>query len=134
MKYFFFYAALIVALVSCLPTSHAATPVSDIRFCGTPSRNSKGEIIRSAAVLRDFQKLYACPATGLHTGACPGWAKDHVVSLDCGGCDVVANLQWLPVDIKASANPHAKDRWERKVYYPSTPLPGTDNCKFEVVK
>jgi hypothetical protein len=130
MKYFFQAFLLAVSLIV-VGESHA---VSDIRFCGEPQRDDKGQIIRSQKVLHDFQRLYACPSTGLHAGACPGWAKDHVVSLDCGGCDSIENLQWLPDDIKSSSNPHAKDRWERKVYYPSSDLPGTGNCKFEVVK
>ena len=63
---------------------------------------------RSAAVLRAFQRLHPCPATGKTTGACPGWVKDHVRALACGGKDEVANLQWQQV-----AAARAKDKWER---------------------
>jgi hypothetical protein len=31
------------------------------------------------------------------TGACPGYAKDHIVPLACDGPDTVANLQWQTV-------------------------------------
>lgn len=88
----------------------------DARYCGPPQRSAAGDIIRSRAPLRDFQRIHPCPSTGLSTGACPGWHKDHVIPLVCGGCDTVENLQWLPVEIKACAGTDCKDRWERRVY------------------
>jgi hypothetical protein len=39
----------------------------------------------------------------------PGYVKDHVVPLACGGPDAVANLQWQTTEAAK-----AKDRWERK--------------------
>lgn len=131
---YFLYAAAIVMAVSCVPQGRAATGLSDPRFCGEPSRDASGTIVRSSKVLSDFQKLHPCPATGLAKGACPGWAKDHVIPLACGGCDAVWNLQWLPDDQKSVAGAHAKDRFERKIYYPLTPTPGTDACVKELVQ
>jgi hypothetical protein len=64
---------------------------------------------RSAAVTREFQRAHPCPSTGLPFGACPGWVKDHVKPLACGGNDAVSNLQW-----QTTAEAKAKDRWERK--------------------
>lgn len=61
---------------------------------------------RSTAVLRDFQR--ACPSTGLHYGACPGYVRDHIVPLCAGGRDAVDNLQW-----QERAASLAKDRAER---------------------
>lgn len=61
---------------------------------------------RSHAVAREFEREHPCPATG---GACPGWVKDHVVPLACGGPDAVANLQW-----QTAADAAAKDKWERR--------------------
>jgi 5-methylcytosine-specific restriction endonuclease McrA len=52
----------------------------------------------------------------LKRGACPGWEVDHVIPLACGGCDAVANMQWLPSGAKSTSSPLAKDRWERRVY------------------
>ena len=64
---------------------------------------------RSLEVKHEFQRQHPCPATGSPTGRCPGYIKDHVVPLACGGPDSVANLQWQTIrDAKA------KDRWERK--------------------
>lgn len=62
---------------------------------------------RSQAVLHQFQKLHPCPATGLRTGACPGYVKDHVYPLCAGGADAVDNLQWQMV-----TDAHIKDKWE----------------------
>ena len=41
------------------------------------------------------------------SGACPGYRKDHVVPLACGGPDAVSNLQWQTI-----ADARAKDAWE----------------------
>jgi hypothetical protein len=39
----------------------------------------------------------------------PGYIKDHIVPLACGGPDAVSNLQWQTIrDVKA------KDKWETK--------------------
>ena len=64
---------------------------------------------RSHAVLLEFQRLQPCPSTGLTTGRCPGYWKDHVVPLACGGADAVVNLQWQTI-----AAARAKDKWERR--------------------
>jgi hypothetical protein len=63
---------------------------------------------RSASVKREFHLTHPCPATGLRSGAYPGYIKDQVVPLTCGGLDVPSNLQWQTVrDAKA------KDRWAK---------------------
>lgn len=101
----------------CLSLSGQAGPLDETRYCKTsPSRDADGSISRRADVLRAYRKLYACPSTGLYAGACPGWNLDHTVPLACGGCDSVANLTWMPVEIKRCAGVWCKDRWERKVY------------------
>jgi hypothetical protein len=68
---------------------------------------------RSASVKREFQLTRRCPATGRTSGACPGYVKDHVVPLACGGPDTVSNLQWQT--IRAAK---AKDTWETKRRHP----------------
>jgi hypothetical protein len=65
--------------------------------------------LRSASVKHEFQLTHPCPATGRTSGACPGYVKDHVLPLACGGSDAVSNLQWQTIrDAKA------KDKWEKK--------------------
>jgi hypothetical protein len=110
-------------------TGHAEPldPLKEYRYCGTPTRNSDGQILRSSSVLRAFQRNHPCPSTGLTTGSCPGWAKDHIIPLACGGCDSVTNLQWLPTAIKTGTG-WDKDRWERKVYDHVDNIPDTDSC------
>ena len=34
---------------------------------------------RSREVTREFQREHPCPSTGLTSGACPGYRKDHVI-------------------------------------------------------
>lgn len=103
-------AALLILLAS-LPAL-----AKDARYCGPPARDADGTILRSRAVLREFQRIYPCPANGQPTGACPGWHKDHIVPLVCGGCDSLENLQWLPADLKTCRGALCKDRFERRVY------------------
>jgi hypothetical protein len=90
---------------------------TDPRYIEGPvQRAADGTIKRSAARLAEFRRDHACPATGKTTGACPGWAIDHVVPLVCGGQDAEWNMQWLPLDIKSCAGTKCKDRWEQRVY------------------
>lgn len=105
-----------MALTTLLSFSAFATGLYDPRVCGEPARDEQGVIIRSNTVRNQFQRLHPCPATGLKYGACPGWAKDHVIPLDCGGCDAIGNLQWLKDSIKSCAGTECKDRWERRIY------------------
>jgi hypothetical protein len=52
---------------------------------------------RSATVKHEFQLTHPCPSTGLTSGACPGWVKDHIVPLVCGGPDAPSNMQWQTI-------------------------------------
>jgi hypothetical protein len=65
---------------------------------------------RSREVTREFQREHPCPSTGKTVGACPGYRKDHIQPLACGGPDAVSNLQW-----QTSRDARIKDTWERKV-------------------
>ena len=96
---------------------------ADSRVCYTDltliPRNLDGSIKRSTAVRAAFARRWPCPSTGEVTGACSGWAMDHIIPLAVGGCDAVENAQWLPVAIKSCAASTAlpcKDRWELRVY------------------
>jgi hypothetical protein len=64
---------------------------------------------RSHAVAREFQREHPCPSTGLTVGACPGYWRDHIIPLACGGPDDPSNMQWQTI-----AEARAKDAWERK--------------------
>jgi hypothetical protein len=44
----------------------------------------------------EFRQDHPCPSTGWTTGTCPGYAVDHIKSLQEGGVDSLANLQWRP--------------------------------------
>lgn len=111
-----FRVILILMLVLVSSAANATNPLVEERYCGEPKRDTKGHIIRRADVLYAFQKQHPCPATGLATGACKGWQKDHIIPLTKGGCDAVSNLQWLPVEIKTCKAAHCKDRFERDIY------------------
>ena len=91
-------------------------PLKDIRYVGQVTRSDTGATARSAKVVAAFRKQWACPSTGSKSGACAGWAIDHIIPLDCGGYDAVWNMQWLPLTIKSAAGADHKDRFERRVY------------------
>ena len=69
----------------------------------------KAREYRSREVTREFQREHPCPSTGLTSGACPGYRKDHVMPLACGGPDAVSNMQWQTI-----RDARIKDRSERK--------------------
>ena len=73
---------------------------------GVP-RDSKGRIERSSKATSAFKSQHACPSTGKHSGACPGYVIDHVTPLKRGGADSPSNMQW---QTKEAAK--AKDRVE----------------------
>ena len=123
----------IIFLLTILPALAAwSNPLIETRYCGEPKRNASGEIIRRADVLAAFQKIHPCPSTGLKTGACPGFAKNHVIPLACGSCDEVSNLQWLPLQIKTCSAWYCIDRFERKIY--DNGIPNTDACTNVIIK
>ena len=74
-----------------------------------PSQAACLKTPRSHAVLHAFQRQHPCPSTGRVAGACPGWVKDHIKALACGGTDSVDNLQWQTIQAARE-----KDRWERQ--------------------
>lgn len=111
--------ALVLALLAFGAQAQVPVPLDPLveyRYLGTVARDEEGNTVRDMRVVRAFQKIWACPSTGQRTGACPGWAADHVLPLACGGADAVYNLQWLPNEIKRASGVYAKDRFERKVY------------------
>lgn len=119
MKKSFFSAVLLVAVAMLLAfsaTAQSLDPMKEYRFAGVVMRDALGNTLRSDKVIAAFKLQWACPSTGKHSGACPGWAIDHVVPLDCGGVDSVWNMQWLPDQIKSAQGPYTKDHFERRVY------------------
>lgn len=107
--------ALPILLAGCASTP-SLDPLVDYRYTGTVVRNDAGKTLRSPQVIAAFKNRWACPSTGKNSGACPGWAIDHVVPLDCGGVDAVWNMQWLPDKIKSQRGEFSKDHFERRVY------------------
>ena len=117
-----FFFALLLACTSAfaqLPTPGAQGSINDPRYCGEPARTSAGLIKRNRAVLRQFAKVFPCPATLKPVPSCPGWEIDHTIPLASGGCDAIHNLTWLPDKIKTCPGYLCKDSWERT--YHATP-------------
>ncbi len=115
MKFLFLLLLSFPALAQ-LPAPGQPGAPNDPRYCGEPERWADGRIKRSRALLREFAKVFPCPATLEPVPSCQGWALDHVLPRASGGCDSQINLQWLPDSIKSCADDDCKDRWER-VYH-----------------
>lgn len=128
------YYPLMLTLMSCVPAgAQTLDPLVEYRYGGAPMRNAEGAIVRRADVLAAFQRIHPCPSTGLTTGACPGWQKNHDRPLACGGVDAVSNLSWYPISIKTCAGSHCVDRYERKINALTPPVPDTANCGNVIV-
>jgi hypothetical protein len=84
--------------------THSRSSVSTGTIHSDSHRGSK----RSEAAKESFERQYPCPATGKHSGSCPGYVVDHVRPLACGGADSPSNMQWQTV-----ADAKAKDKTER---------------------
>jgi hypothetical protein len=59
---------------------------------GRDGRAAAGSCLVSAALRFPF--AFASAVNGRTSGACPGYVKDHIKALKCGGLDAVLNLQW----------------------------------------
>jgi len=141
MKTIAFIKALVCAFLSITGSTvlaqatvvPALNPLVDVRMCGFVPRDNLGHIKRSPAVLAAFQKLHPCPSTGLKSGACPGWSKDHPIPLACGGCDAVYNMAWVPNVAKSCSDWWCKDHYERQIYAADPPVPDSARCKNVVI-
>lgn len=56
---------------------------------------AEARIPRDRGEVRAFRAEQACPSTGLHRGACPGYHVDHIIALCAGGPDKKANMPWI---------------------------------------
>lgn len=121
-----FLICALIWLVVLSSTSMAQTldPTVDYRYAGVVVRDANGEIKRSTRVINAFKRKWACPATGLHTGPCPGWSINHSIPLSCGGKDVVSNMDWMPDEAKSCASDYCRDRYERRIYGGNGMSPG----------
>jgi hypothetical protein len=78
-------------------SGHVFEPRFPFRRAGVLPRARAMPRVGQRISKHEFQRQHPCPSTGRTTGACPGFVKDHVIPLACGGPDSVANLQWQTI-------------------------------------
>jgi hypothetical protein len=100
---------LIKVLVICLTLAAFQVNATDTRYCGEPKRYNDGRIIRSAAVIAEFESLYPLPKN-LNK---KDFQINHAVPLVCGGCDSVENLIWMHKKAKTCADDYCQDQHEQ---------------------
>lgn len=122
--------AIPLLAISICAVEAKADPLEENRYVAEIKRDAKGQILRRDDVLVAFKRIHPCPSTGKSTGACRGWALNHIIPLACGGADAVSNLQWSPVITKSCWQDWCQDRFERKIYAIGA---GTPSCKNEIV-
>lgn len=96
-------------LIGCDTPAHADNHLTETRYCGEPKRDVNGKIIRSQAVVKEFERLFPLPA---------GYDRkkyqiNHALPMVCGGCDAVRNMIWMHVSAKACAEDYCQDRHEQ---------------------
>ena len=101
----------ITLMLTLATTQVLAGPLDETRYADHVVRNADGTIHRNSAVPAAFRKIHPCPVTELTTGACAGWQINHVIPLACGGRDEVANLDWMPIEIKTCIQPYCRERF-----------------------
>ena len=57
--------------------------------------SAHAQISRDRSQVQAFRAENACPSTGQHRGACPGYHVDHIIPLCAGGDDRPHNMQWI---------------------------------------
>src|SRR5271169_2953472 len=58
-------------------------PDADRRVIAVAANSILDRAFGKPKVAREFQREHPCPSTGLASGRCPGYVKDHVVPLSC---------------------------------------------------
>mgnify|MGYP000899736079 CR=1 FL=1 len=114
--FFVVYVAYLLTIAFCTSYARADNHLTDIRCCVEPKRYADGRIVRSATVIKEFEKLYPLP---------PGTDRseyqiNHAIPLVCGGKDIVANLLWMRVEAKTCADDWCQDRHEQVTMCPQS--------------
>ena len=107
---------MLIKLLAVILTLATFQVNADIRYCGEPARDRYGKIIRSAAVIAEFQRLYPLPANYKRSD----YQINHAVPMVCGGCDIVENLIWMHKLAKTCAADYCQDRHEQYTMCPKS--------------
>ncbi len=107
---------MLIKLLVVILTLAAFQVKADSRYCGEPERDRYGKIIRSAAVVDEFIKMYPLPAKYNRSD----FQINHAIPRVCGGCDSIENLIWMHKKAKTCADDYCQDRHEQYTMCPKS--------------
>ncbi len=107
---------MLIKLLAVILALAAFQVKADSRYCGEPKRNAHGDIIRSAAVIAEFKRLYPLPSTANKKD----FQINHPIPMVCGGCDSVENMIWMHKKAKTCADDYCQDRHEQITMCPKS--------------
>jgi len=117
--------AIILILILMAVPSYGANKYTDTRYASCVKRDKHGHIKRNRYLIHKFRERYPCNDAMKKIAPCSKWHVDHIIPLKVGGVDRMDNLQYLPTILKTCKG-YCKDRWERKIYGKTPPVP---DCK-----
>lgn len=110
------YAICALTIALTVGYARADSHLTDIRCCVEPKRYADGRIVRSAAVIAEFERLFPLPEGADRKK----YQINHAVPLVCGGKDIVSNLLWMRVEAKTCAEDWCQDRHEQVTMCPKS--------------
>jgi hypothetical protein len=105
---------ILIVLTITLSVLTSSILATDLRFCGEPKRDSRGDISRSSTVIAEFKKLFPLPAQYNRND----FQINHAIPLVCGGCDSIENLIWMHKKAKTCNEDYCQDRHEQYTMCP----------------
>lgn len=107
---------MLIKLLAVILTLASPLVKADIRYCGEPERDRYGKIIRSAAVIAEFQRLYPLPSNYKRSD----YQINHALPMVCGGCDIIENMIWMHKLAKTCSADYCQDRHEQYTMCPQS--------------
>lgn len=114
MKYLL---CLIILLAGCAtaPTPQPVPEPGVARGKPIPESVARDIAERSKKMRAEFVRQHPCPASGVSSGACPGYVVDHIIPLSLYGADHPDNMQWQTVEAAKRKDVLERESYQRRI-------------------